>query len=87
MLKKFRKKPIVIEAIQWDGCNLQEVMEGFPLISLKIGKNHYPQNISIETLEGKVRVSIGDWIVKGVSGEFYPVKPSIFKLTYEEVKE
>lgn len=88
MLRKFRKKPVVIEAMQFDENNGDEVMdwvnshfEGSIIAT-------YPQHcaeICISTLEGNVFAQYGDWIIKGVQGEFYPCKPDIFEATYEEV--
>ena len=82
---KFRKKPVVIEALQWDGWNELE-MSGFcPGASYKdYGGGPYLQVI---TMEGTMTASPGDWIIKGVKGEFYPCKPDIFAATYEAVEE
>jgi|TARA_R110000851_G_scaffold298994_6_gene454806 hypothetical protein len=80
MIKKFRKKPVVIEALYFDGNNYEEC-EKF------IGKDNYDNTLSypnIKTLEGVMEVSEKDYIIKGVKGEFYPCKPDIFKMTYEE---
>lgn len=82
MIKKFRKKPVIIEAIQWDGKNLLEINE---FISGKV-KNHESVLI-IPTLEGDMYASLNDYIIKGVNGEFYPCKPDIFAKTYEKVTE
>ena len=94
---KYIKKPIVIEAIQWNGDNLIEVMEFIgsefkyePNTIYTTKKFSYDSvlgGLSINTLEGDMRVKIGDYIIKGVKGEFYPCKPDIFKQTYEEVEE
>ena len=82
MSKKYRKKPVVIEAIQWIGNNLSEI-DNF------IGRtvDNKETTLVIHTLEGDMEASIGDYIIKGVNGEFYPCKPDIFDKTYEEVKE
>jgi hypothetical protein len=83
---KFRKKPVVIEAIQFTHDSAQEVAEfmGMPLWQ-KI-----PQGmISIDfvrSLGGVMKAVPGDWIIKGVEGEFYPCKPDIFEATYEAVE-
>ena len=82
MIKKYRKKPVTIEAIQWNGENLSKIDE---FTESKV-KNHESVLI-IPTLEGDMEVSIGDYIIKGVNGEFYPCKPNIFAKTYEEVTE
>jgi len=91
---KYRKKPIVIDAIQWDGNNLKEVID---LIGLhesakkwtwkEYEKKVAEQGLKIFTLEGTMMASIGDYIIKGINGEFYPCKPDIFEASYEEVKE
>ena len=83
---KYRKKPVVIEATQWEGpwCEIEGV------VSRHISGN--PDTIhgevveyGIETLEGFMKVSKGDWIITGVKGERYPCKPDIFEATYEKV--
>lgn len=82
MIKKFRKKPIIIEAIQYVYKNKQEITEFTDgLAWTHLGYNH----LTIHTLEGNHKVSVNDWVIKGIKGEFYPCKPDIFKLTYEEV--
>lgn len=78
---KYRKKPVVIEAVQYDGS--------FPLAFLNGAENvgaagDGSTDILIETLEGTMRATIGDWIIRGVQGELYPCKPDIFDQTYEE---
>ena len=76
---KYRKKPVVIEAIQWDGTNYDEIDDWMGLNStLEIDGQFI-----IPTLEGDMRVSEGDWVIRGVNGEFYPCKPDIFEKTYE----
>ena len=82
MIKKYRKKPVIIEAIQWNGENLSEIDE---FTRGKV-KNHESVLI-IPTLEGDMYASLNDYIIKGVNGEFYPCKPNIFAKTYEEVTE
>jgi len=89
-MKKYKKKPIAIEAVQLiESNNLLEISKwcGFG-VSRTIGnKNVYSKKwIEIETLEGVMRANYKDWIIKGVSGEFYSCKPEIFKATYEEVE-
>ena len=82
MIKKFKKKPVIIEAIQWNGENLSEIDE----FTKNAVKNHESVLI-IPTLEGDMYASLNDYIIKGVNGEFYPCKPGIFDKTYEEVTE
>lgn len=91
---KYRKKPIVIEAVQWNGLNLEEIKEfvGKDLeynildTAWEVGKGAPNVLMKIHTLEGDMDVSKGDFVIKGVSGEFYPCKPDIFEKTYEMVK-
>lgn len=88
MIKEYRKKPVVVEAIQFDGWNWAECyqfMSNEPVFLPQIIKKM--DSIQIDTLEGKMTANIGDYIIKGVNGEFYPYKPDIFEKTYEEVKE
>ena len=77
---KYRKKPVVIEAMEWTGHNRLQILDfcGFPP-----GDAH----VKIETLEGVMSANVGDFIIKGVQGEFYPCKPDIFWQTYEPVGE
>lgn len=83
MSQKFRKKPVVIDAIQWDGENKDEILAFIEKGNAeKIGNN-----IIIQTLEGAMTASKGDYIIKGVKGEFYPCKPDIFEATYEKEGE
>ena len=85
---KYRKKPVVIEATQWDGTYLAakqlETMLGLNTLSMT---SHPPSNSvsywRIGTLEGGHEVSPLDWIITGVKGEHYPCKPDIFEMTYE----
>jgi hypothetical protein len=80
---KFRKIPIVIEAVKWNGSNLDEV-------ALLGGAREYENelfsdDVIIRTLEGDMTVTKGDWIIRGIKGELYPCKPDIFNETYEAV--
>lgn len=93
-MPKFRKKPVVIEAMVWDGSNYEE-------IAVWCGKTDKNENgikdpgsfqrimygiVGVLTLEGFMVAKKGDWIIKGVKGEFYPVKPDVFAATYEAVE-
>lgn len=81
-MPKFRKRPLVIEAVQYDGDNSQECLA---FIGCNYGDTlNYP---NIVTLEGNMRISKGDWIIKGIKGEFYHCKPNIFEDTYEPVED
>lgn len=83
---KYRKKPVVIEAMQFSGKNANCIFEW-----AEASSNDPPvmsssgEALFIETLEGTMRADINDWIICGVSGEFYPCKPDIFAATYEPV--
>ena len=77
---KFRKKPVVIDAVEWAGYNYDEI-ERF--VGDKAEQRIATREVVINTLEGVMRASVGDWIIKGVNGEFYPCKPEIFEKTYE----
>ena len=95
MIKKYCRKPIVVEAIQWTGNNTDEVLE-FGRGKIKHRQYKYSPNgkdilygeeLYVETLEGELRANKGDYIIKGVRGEFYPCKPDIFEKIYEELEE
>lgn len=81
---KYRKKPVIIEAMCYTDENLCQIMSF-------AGKNavwdERTQTMYIETLEGCYIASIGDYIIRGIAGEYYPCKPDIFAATYEEVPE
>ena len=93
MIKQYKKKPVVIEAIQWNENNLEEVMKflksDFPYndnttyCMNKFSYNHESKTLFIETLEGRMKVNKYDYIIKGVQGEFYPCQKEIFEMTYE----
>lgn len=91
---KFRKKPVVIDAelyaLQGNEFELDQAQDriadfmGVKTLATEVGA--YPK-IEIETLEGPIYASVGDYIIKGVQGEFYPCKPDVFAATYEPVEE
>ena len=81
---KYRKKPVEIEAVKWNGRNFKEIEELQNKNEQQIQR--YENEILIFTLEGTMKASLGDYIIKGVSGEIYPCKPDIFNLTYEKVE-
>lgn len=83
---KFRKKPVEIEAMQFNN-ETKDKCFNFVRCSCSADRddNGHPI-LRIQTLEGVMTVSAGDWIIKGVVGEFYPCKPDIFEQTYEQVK-
>jgi hypothetical protein len=83
-MAKFRKKPVVIEAIQYDGINSADIHEfGGECILEPVGENY----LEISTLEGKMKAMPRDYIIKGVNGEFYPCKPDIFEKTYDRLMD
>lgn len=83
---KYRKKPVVIDAIQWTGNNFKEVTDFFGEFKRwHISDVVEVESIFIDTLEGRHEARKGDWIIKGVKGEFYPCKPDIFEQTYEKI--
>ena len=81
-MPKYRKKPVVIEAVQFNGRNSADIHEFCgDKVREPVGKDY----LEIETLEGIHIASPGDYIIKGIKGEFYPCKPDIFEMTYEPV--
>lgn len=100
MTQKYRKKPVEIDAMQWDGT----ADGATPIIDWIISSGETatytcsspdrcaendgdtPHSISIRTLEGTMRAGLGDWVIRGVKGEFYPCKPDIFAATYEKAE-
>ena len=85
-VRTYQKKPVRIEAIQWTGTNLEAVLTFLgEKMSREITYSLTEKTIYIATLEGYMRASMGDFIIRGVRGEFYPCKPDIFEQTYDEV--
>lgn len=80
---KFRKKPVVIEAVLYDASK-QAIADILRLSSRAVML--FPDHLDIKTLEGTHRADIGDWIIQGVKGELYPCKADIFEMTYELVE-
>jgi hypothetical protein len=94
MIREFRKKPVVVEAVHWTGENLHEVIsftDGPPNVRTMHAGMKWQEyadlvardGLKIYTLEGTMMASVGDWIIKGVKGEFYPCKPDILTATYD----
>jgi hypothetical protein len=83
-MNKWRKKPVVVEAIQFTGHNDAECLAFCPDA---FDPPSTEPTLVIETPEGCMTASRGDWIIRGVKGEFYPCKPDIFAATYERVEE
>lgn len=87
MTIKATKKPVTIEAVKWDGENIEEIIafcgdSAFTAIESKMDQTE-TEELYIKTLEGNHHASVGDYIIKGVNGEFYPCKPDIFEKTYD----
>ena len=94
---KYRKKPVVIEAFQYDGDFItqdgnyyvpiwaQEAIDNGTMFFNSLDSDSPPCELFINTLEGVHHVSVDDYVIQGISGELYPCKPDIFKATYEEV--
>lgn len=87
-MAKYKKKPIIIDAVQWDGTeeSFRQVLD----MNRTESFCHYIREegmIAIETLEGIMYAMPNDWIIKGINGEFYPCKPDIFEETYEELSD
>ena len=84
-MSKYRKKPVKVEAVQFDGTD--ESVEWL-LPQLKSGEIGRACNkLYIKTLEGVMEAKVGDYVIKGVNGEFYPCKPDIFEKTYEKIED
>lgn len=88
---KYRKKPVVIDAIQWTGKNIEEI-ENFCKFNYScdiFSKDNviYDVILTIHTLEGNMKANVGDYIIKGIQDEFYPCKPDIFESSYELVED
>jgi hypothetical protein len=85
MIKLFRKKIIVIEAVRFDGTNMMEIIQDFGVKNIGDITQSGPF-LNIRTLEGIMRAAEGDYIIRGIKGELYPCKSDIFALTYDEVE-
>ena len=87
-MKNYVKKPVVVQAVEYDGANKEEI-EGF--VGKKLDTVYTelkePLELKIPTLEGGMKVSKGDYVIKGIKGEFYPCKPDIFKSTYNVIED
>lgn len=86
-MKKYVKKPVVIDAVQWKGDNRKEIWAFCTLAYFNTDFETGDLKLMIQTLEGVMEASIGDYIIKGIKGEFYPCKEDIFHLTYDEVTD
>lgn len=80
MKYRLRKKPVEVDAVLWDGENVKEVLD---FMNWRNAEHDRFTGLRIHTLEGIMQAEIGDYIIKGVKGEFYPCKPVIALLTYD----
>ncbi len=87
-MKKYRKKPVVIEAVQfWNGNGKNTIAECELFCEGEAYYRRRYEGLMLKTLEGEMLANDGDYIIKGIKGEFYSCKPDIFEQTYEEVEE
>jgi len=91
-MKRYRKKPVVIEAMKFGGMDdylaiVEWMKESGDTFALADEVRYSTPLMMIQTLEGTMAANPGDWIIRGVKGEFYPCKPDIFEATYEEVND
>lgn len=92
---KYRKKPVVIDAVQYKDGNFDPVLRAFPeafdwkskMVEKSTDETRSKFEVEIPTLEGTMIASDGDYIIRGVKGEFYPCREDIFNLTYEPINE
>lgn len=84
-MRRYVKRPVEIEAVQWTGDNRPEIWDFCSLCYFNTDMKSGELKLMIQTLEGTMEASKGDYIIKGVKGEFYPCKKDIFLLTYDEV--
>lgn len=88
-MNRYRKKPVVVEAVQWDGTAngatpiIDWILEGEQTARYVDYIGEEWATLHIDTLEGTMSALPNDWIIRGVQGEFYPCKPDIFVATYE----
>jgi len=89
-IKRFRRKPCIVEAIQWDGCRetYEHILDWLDMDEQNswIDFRGEGLHLIIYTPEGDMYAEVGDWIIKGIKCELYPCKPDIFKELYEEVE-
>jgi hypothetical protein len=84
---KFRKKPVVIEAMQFTDETKNQVHSWITCTCYPDHDSKGRPSLVIQTLEGDMIAMVGDWVIKGVKGEFYPCKPDIFDKSYDRVEE
>ena len=86
MVKKYKTKPCEIEAIKWTGANFEEIAKFTNCKAyMELMYSSMKEELIIKTLEGDMMATVGDYIIKGLRGEFYPCKPDVFHKKYEEI--
>ena len=86
MVKRYVKKPIEVYAVIWNGANRSEIFEFVgEYASFVVSKDSANVELVIDTLEGPMKSSVGDYVIKGIKGEFYACKPDVFRLTYDDI--
>ncbi|MDD3157018.1 hypothetical protein [Anaeromusa sp.] len=84
-MKQYRKKPVVIEAMVFDdSVECLEALSAAGLDPVRVSYSTGEPKLIVSTLEGDLAANVGDYIIKGVKGEFYPCKPDVFAMTYEQ---
>ena len=91
MIQRAKKKPVIIEYVQWTGTNVSEIMSfcgsaAHDIYQINLANMPVEYSLIIKTLEGNMRAEPGDYIIKGVHGEFYPCKPEVFEETYNIIE-
>ena len=83
---RYRKKPVEIEAVQWSGSNWHMLLEFAEKTGDRGGVYTKGADLYVRTLEGDLKAISGDWVIKGIKGELYPIRDDIFRETYEPVE-
>ena len=87
MMPRYTKKPVTIEAIQWTGKNRSEIFDFCNVSYVNYSNSKLEPELKIQTLEGSMTATVGDYIIKGIKGEFYPCREDIFLETYNKEYE
>ena len=83
---RYKKKPVIIHAWKWENINNIDDAPYYVKKNAELDNQGFDVFLMINTLEGKMRATLGDYIIKGVCGEVYPCKPDIFEMTYDKVE-
>lgn len=86
-MPKYVKRPVEIEALQWTGDNKHDILQFCHRCFMQYDATVLNPNLKVNTLEGIMEASKGDYIIRGIKGEFYPCKEDVFELTYDKVKD